>query len=158
MSIAALAAALAGPGANLRLRQGSVVSGQVDGTVTITIAGSATQVAGVKYIDSYHPLAGDTVWLATDGRDLFIIGRLGAPRTDEGSYAFTGLVANTPKSQAITFTVPFETVPSVVATPTTSVPQICSVGTASVTTDGFTLWFCRTNTTDTSVCWIAVSR
>lgn len=74
-------AALAGQVASsptLRVRQGEVVSVSSYG-VTVTIAGSTTQVSGVKYLGSYAPQVGAQVWLLTDGSDVFAIGHL-APR------------------------------------------------------------------------------
>lgn len=75
--IAALAAQVAtSPG--LRVRQGEVVSVSSYG-LTVTIAGSTSQVTGVKYLGSYAPMVGAQVWLLTDGSDLFALGHL-APR------------------------------------------------------------------------------
>lgn len=63
---------------SLRVRQGEVVSVSSYG-VTVTIAGSSTQITGVKYLGSYAPQVGAHVWLLTDGDDMFAIGHL-APR------------------------------------------------------------------------------
>lgn len=60
-----------------RLRLGQIVSAQNDGTVTVTIAGGATQVPGVKVATACHPIPGRTCWIATDGRDLFVLDTLG---------------------------------------------------------------------------------
>lgn len=58
------------------LRQGTVVSVQADSTVTVTIGGSSTEVAGVKVAASCCPVPGATCWLATDGLDLFVLATL----------------------------------------------------------------------------------
>jgi hypothetical protein len=62
----------------LRMRQGAVVAVSSYG-LTVTIAGSTTQVTGVKYLGSYAPRVGAQVWLISDGADIFAIGHL-APR------------------------------------------------------------------------------
>ena len=64
------------PDPAVKLRQGVVQSVQT-GSVTLTIGGSSVSVSGVKYLSSYVPVGGDTVWLATDGRDWIVIGKLG---------------------------------------------------------------------------------
>jgi hypothetical protein len=60
---------------SLRVRQGQVVSVSSYG-VTVTIAGSTTEIPGVKYLGSYVPQPGAHVWLLTDGDDMFAIGHL----------------------------------------------------------------------------------
>lgn len=74
----ALVAALAtaGPDPAVRLRQGSIVSVASDGTATITIGGSTTQVAGVKVASPCCPVPGASCWVATDGRDLWVLSTL----------------------------------------------------------------------------------
>lgn len=62
----------------LRVRQGAVVAVSSYG-LTVTIAGSTSQVTGVKYLGSYAPQVGAQVWLLSDGADVFAIGHL-APR------------------------------------------------------------------------------
>lgn len=76
-SIERVAAQIAGA-PSLRVRQGEVVSVSSYG-VTVTIAGSTSQISGVKYLGSYAPQVGAHVWLLTDGDDMFAIGHL-APR------------------------------------------------------------------------------
>jgi hypothetical protein len=66
----------ANPG--LRVRQGEVVSVASYG-LTVKIAGSTTEVSGVKYLGSYAPQVSAQVWLLSDGSDIFAIGHL-APR------------------------------------------------------------------------------
>lgn len=81
---------------NLRLRLGSVVSVQDDRTITVTIAGSYTQIAGVKYLAHVQPDPGTPVWLMTDGSDLFAFGVLAA----SGGRTFAPRIART-STQAI---------------------------------------------------------
>ena len=64
------------PDPAVKLRQGVIQSVQT-GSVTLTIGGSSVSVSGVKYLSSYVPVGGDTVWMATDGRDWIVIGKLG---------------------------------------------------------------------------------
>lgn len=71
-----IAQALGGTDNPLRLRQGVVSAVAADLTCTVTVAGSAVAVSGVKQLTTAYALAGDTVWLATDGRDLFVVGVL----------------------------------------------------------------------------------
>ena len=59
------------------LRQGQVVSVQSDYTVTVKIAGSDTEIAGVRYIGSPPPPSSG-VWLWSSGTDLFVEGSLAA--------------------------------------------------------------------------------
>lgn len=73
-----LVAALAdsAPAAPFKLRQGTIVSVQGTNTCTVTIGGSATQVANVHYDSSVCPIPNATCWLATDGRDWFVLSTL----------------------------------------------------------------------------------
>lgn len=77
MDLHDIAGIIAPAPSDLRLRQGVVVSVS-EPYLTITIAGSTTEIAGVAHLASYSPTAGDTVWIATDGTDLWVIGELGA--------------------------------------------------------------------------------
>lgn len=63
------------PQSTLRLRFGTVVSVQ-SGSITVTVAGSTVEIAGVKYLDSYTPTGSDTVALLTDGLDLLALGAI----------------------------------------------------------------------------------
>lgn len=65
------------PAAPLRLRQGVVVSVQEDESVTVRISGSETETPGLKCLSSYQRDVGDSVWLATDGTDWIVLGKLG---------------------------------------------------------------------------------
>lgn len=68
--------AQASPDAPLRLRQGTIIAVASNGTCTVTIAGGTTQIAGVKVASHCCPLPGAACWLATDGRDLFVLATL----------------------------------------------------------------------------------
>mgnify|MGYP000969632465 CR=1 FL=1 len=74
MDLHEIAELVAGNPARLRLRQAEVVSVAADGSLTVTIAGSTTEVSGVKALASVCPLVGSGVWLATDGMDVIAIG------------------------------------------------------------------------------------
>lgn len=60
----------------LRLRQGTVVTDNLDGTVDVKLAGSDAAVSGIRCLASVCPIPGAAVWLATDGMDLFAIGTI----------------------------------------------------------------------------------
>lgn len=75
MDLFDVASLVAAPAPRLRLRKGTVVSVQ-GSTITVTIAGSAVEVAGVKCLSSLCPVPGAGVWLATDGLDLFALGTI----------------------------------------------------------------------------------
>jgi len=63
----------------VRLRQGVIDHVNTDGTVALTIGGDTTVIDHVMVLASAYLSAGDTVWIATDGRDLWVIGRLKTP-------------------------------------------------------------------------------
>lgn len=50
-------------------------------TVTVTLAGSTTQVAGVKFFRSYEPIVNDTVFLGQRGSDYIVLGILAATQS-----------------------------------------------------------------------------
>lgn len=60
----------------LHLRQGAITAVAADGTVTVTIGGGTVEVAGVAVASSCCPVPGATCWLATDGKDLFVLATL----------------------------------------------------------------------------------
>ena len=66
----------AAPDAPVRFRRGQIVSVQANGTVTVTVAGGTTAVAGVKVSSSCCPLPGAGCWIATDGRDMYVMDTL----------------------------------------------------------------------------------
>lgn len=69
-------------------------------------------------------------------------------------------VANTLTSVYVEFEHPFEVSPTVVATPETSVIETTVKGfsISDITTEGFTAWVYRTNTTNTWFSWIAIGQ
>lgn len=77
----------------------------------------------------------------------------------QSGQAIINPVANTPTYIDVTFDVPFDEVPNVIATPSTTVPysEVRGVGVSDVTTTGFRLYIYRTNTNTTGVYWIASS-
>lgn len=70
------AIAKAAPIAPVRLRLGAIVSVAADSTATVTIGGGTTQVSGVKVASSCCPVPGAACWIATDGRDMFVLATL----------------------------------------------------------------------------------
>ncbi len=63
---------------SLRMRQGVVTA--VDGsTCSVLIGGSEVPVDGVQHLNSCAPAAGEVVWIASDGADLWIVGTHGDP-------------------------------------------------------------------------------
>ena len=73
-----------------------------------------------------------------------------------GRTSFTGLTANSTKTNAITFDQEFTYAPMVMAIPNSSSPNQCSVGAGSVTTSGCNIYLNRTSATDTYVFWVAI--
>ena len=67
-------------------------------------------------------------------------------------------VANTPTGKAVTFPVAYTSIPMVLTTAITTVPGTTVLGNASadITVTGFDAYVVRTNTTNTSVGWIAI--
>lgn len=63
------------PTAGLRLRFGQV-TGTAAGSISLTVAGSTTEVSGISYLGSYTPVVGDTVAMLTDGIDVLVIGSI----------------------------------------------------------------------------------
>jgi hypothetical protein len=61
----------------LRLRQAYVVaSNNSPKTVDIQIAGDTNTLPSVKYLHSYAPQVGDTVFVLTNGSDILCLGDL----------------------------------------------------------------------------------
>jgi len=59
----------------LRLRQAYVVArNNSPKTVDIQIAGDINTLPKVKYLDSYAPQVGDTVFVLTNGADILCLG------------------------------------------------------------------------------------
>lgn len=74
-----IAVQIAGQQSRWKLRQGAITAVAEDGTLSVTVAGSAVVLTGIKAFDSVSPAPGAAVWLATDGRDLFAIGTISPP-------------------------------------------------------------------------------
>lgn len=81
------------------------------------------------------------------------------PEIQHGNVSITPSAANTPTSKAVTFSKEFSSNPDIIANGHTSVPgsTLLGVGTASRSTTGCTIWVTRTNTTATTVNWIAIN-
>ena len=75
MDSLAFVRALANSGSKLRFVMGVISSIQTY-TVTVTVSGSTATVANVKYASSVVPRVGSSVYMATDGADLWIISQL----------------------------------------------------------------------------------
>jgi hypothetical protein len=80
MDLHEVAKIIAGPAPGIRLRQGSVISVQGDGTFTATIAGSTVAVSGIKAFDSVTPVPDHGIWMISDGVDLIAIGTIAGTR------------------------------------------------------------------------------
>ena len=80
------------------------------------------------------------------------------PEIQHGNISITPSAANTPTSKVVTFAQEFSGNPDVVVTGHTSVPgtTLLGVGTSNRSSTSCTIWITRTNTTDTTVSWIAV--
>lgn len=68
--------------APLRFRQGTVTAASnadiEAGVCTITLGGdTTTPIVGVACLESYRPMVNDTVWVAVNGTDLMVLGRVG---------------------------------------------------------------------------------
>ena len=64
------------PSTGLRLRQGQVITINISpNSLDIQIAGDTNTLPYVKYLNSYNPTVGDTVWLISHGSDLLCIGK-----------------------------------------------------------------------------------
>lgn len=73
--IAALAALMvSGDQQRFRLRQGQITAVASNNTCTVTIAGETDNpISEVKYASAVCPVPGASCWIATDGRDLFVV-------------------------------------------------------------------------------------
>lgn len=103
---------------------------------------------GDEFITSGNVTHGDR-----SGRVLFSNGLL----LQWGNVTITP-VANTPTAKAVTFPVAYTSDPAVMTTAYTTVPGTTVIANASanVTTTGFDAYVTRTNTTNTSVMWLAI--
>lgn len=75
-----------------------------------------------------------------------------------GRVSIASDAANTTKSVVVNYPVPFTHAPITHAHPHTSAPTVVQVSAGTSSTDGFTIYHTRTNTTATWVSWIAVGR
>jgi hypothetical protein len=63
------------PSSGLRLRQAYVTaSNNAPKSIDVQIAGDSNILPSVKYLKSYNPSVGDTVWLISNGADVLCIG------------------------------------------------------------------------------------
>ena len=75
MDITYLVNQIKAPQPGLRLRQGYVASHDSGAkTIGVRIAGDSNILPGVRYLKSYSPTVGDTIWLLNSGADLLAIG------------------------------------------------------------------------------------
>jgi hypothetical protein len=87
---------VAGWGVTPSVRQGTVVTNDYTTsppTCTVILGDSGAQIAGVRYLSPYAPVANDLVQLVNAGGDLWILGRLhpGSPTgTHMARYTQTG--------------------------------------------------------------------
>lgn len=72
MDYAQLAAVISAPSSETQLRQGTCVSHQTGGTMTLNVGG--TEVAGVSYLSPPRP--GDACWFLWQGGVPFVVGSL----------------------------------------------------------------------------------
>ena len=112
--------------------------------------GSGNTDKGYAYIDT------DNVQVTSAG-NMTLSGKITAKNIDCGDVTISP-TANTPTSGDVTFNKTFSTTPIVVVTPSSKVPGtiVLGVGAESITTTGFKAWVTRTNTTDTTLHWIAI--
>lgn len=60
---------------DLQLRQGVVYSVEY-GTITVQLSGSPLPIGNIRYLNSYVPVVGESVWLIKNGPDLIAIGHV----------------------------------------------------------------------------------
>lgn len=61
----------------LRMRQGYVQNYNSSAkTIDVQIAGDASILPSVRYLHSYSPQTGDTIWLLSWGTDLLALGNI----------------------------------------------------------------------------------
>ena len=80
------------------------------------------------------------------------------PEIQHGNVSITPSAANTPTSKIVTYEQKFSGTPDIIANGHTSVPGtvLVGVGTSDRSTTGCSIWITRTNTTDTTINWIAI--
>lgn len=103
-------------------------------------------VANKKFDRDIETINGSNQSILYLGHTMIIYGRT----------SFTGLTANSTKTNAITFDQEFTYAPVVMAIPNSTSPNQCGVGAGSVTTSGCNIYLNRTSATDTNVFWVAI--
>lgn len=68
-------------------------------SLTLTLAGSSTTIAGVRYLQTYRPVVGDTVLISAMGHDLVVVDRM---RPDGAGLGTLGYVELTSDSTSTT--------------------------------------------------------
>ena len=111
-----------------------------DAALPTPVAGMRSYAADVNQEYRYN----GTVWMR-------------AIPIQSGSLSVTPTAANTVTSVVVTFPIPFETIPQVVLTPYTTVPNVVTCGVSSISVTGFTLYMTRTTTTSTLFGWMATN-
>lgn len=99
--------------------------------------------------------------LVTFNYDVTVKGHIsasGLKRMDSGEVNITPSAANTPTVKAITFDTIFKATPNIVATAKSSVPgtTVTGVGASATSASGANVYVTRTNTTQTTIYWIAM--
>lgn len=156
-----------------RTRQAVVTAVAADRqSVTVTIAGDTTAIEGVRFIESYSPNVNDTVWIVTDGKDLFITGALAvipsggsvathAPLAMSIGRETASFSSSTSASGTITFPVGRFTHPpaitgNVITTASASIGSVLRFSNINKDTAGFTLTVTTSGTFNIAFNWIAV--
>lgn len=75
-TIASLASILGPSSGGLRFREAVITAVASDGSCTVRIAGDDVEVSEVNVAAHVCPVPNSTVWVATDGSDLFVIASL----------------------------------------------------------------------------------
>lgn len=113
-----------------------------------------TSLADDDYIRTLSKDSGKIKWPVIKG---LIKDELGG-FTIQGGRVSIVPVANKPTMAHVDFPKPFQGQPYVIVTPVTSVPgtNVLGVGAANNTKNGFDAYVTRTNTTETTLVWIAI--
>lgn len=113
-----------------------------------------TSLADDDYIRTLSKDSGKIKWPVIKG---LIKDELGG-FTIQGGRVSIVPVANKPTMAHVDFPKPFQGQPYVIVTPVTSVPgtNVLGVGAANNTKNGFDAYITRTNTTETTLVWIAI--
>ena len=113
-----------------------------------------TSLADDDYIRTLSKDSGKIKWPVIKGLIKDELGGFTSPR---GRVSIVP-VANKPTMAHVDFPKPFQGQPYVIVTPVTSVPgtNVLGVGAANNTKNGFDAYVTRTNTTETTLAWIAI--